>query len=299
MAILHPELISPPELPAPVYKAIGAAALLANWIRKNWLGYRRARGFSPSEIDRALAHVRRGVTEWLGYLDDYSNGQFVLDRRRILELGPGPDLGVGALLLSKGAAQYTALDVNRLLDDTPAGFYERLFADQSIAPVRGDVEAALRGQPSRLRYVCDRDFDPRVAVPDGVDLVLSQAAFEHFDNVPTLFAQLNEVLAPGAWLCAQIDLETHVEWLRRRDPLNIYRFSKTTYRSFHYPGAPNRLRPRDYVNMLERAGWRDVRIYSMKQLAPAYLALISRSLAQEFRGGDMDLLGVMILARRP
>ena len=81
--------------------------------------------------------------------------------------------------------------------------------------------------------------------------------------------------------------------------LNIYRFGERTYRFWSYPGAPNRVRPHEYVSLLEVTGWRDVRVVPLKRLADDTVRAVAPSLAPRFREPEIGLLGVMILARRP
>lgn len=298
----------PPRSPL-VFRGIGMAALVANTLLKRLVGYRRPRPPSVDTIEASLRYDARVVDEWTECLEEYENGAgrgpFRYAGRRVIELGPGPDLGVGVMLLARGAARYAALDVNSLAAAMPASFYEAALA--RIAPwdadrravLAAEIDACRAGRGRRLRYVCDSAFDPSSALDEPVDLVVSQAAFEHFDRLPVLFERLAKVVAPGALFCAQVDLETHVHWLRQRDPLNIYRFGERTYRFWSYPGAPNRVRPHEYVSLLEVTGWRDVRVVPLKRLADDTVRAVAPSLAPRFREPEIGLLGVMILARRP
>ena len=59
--------------------------------------------------------------------------------KRILELGPGPDLGTGAVLLADGAASYHAVDAFPLADRDLAPFFRAL--SQQI----GEVDSTRLG----------------------------------------------------------------------------------------------------------------------------------------------------------
>jgi SAM-dependent methyltransferase len=168
----------------------------------------------------------------------------------VLELGPGSDLGVGLYLVDKGAESYTAFDRHDLAAKVPAAFYARFAERLSITP-----------HFERVRYVAREDFDLAAALPaSSIDVVISNAAFEHFDDVERTARQLAEVVRPGGRLVAVIDLQTHSRWIRDKDPNNIYRYSRRLYRWFYFPGQPNRVRPEQYRAWFERNGWRDVSI---------------------------------------
>src|SRR5690606_14601655 len=105
----------------------------------------------------------RVVEEWERALLQYEPGSDSFGRRSILELGPGPDLGVGVTLLAKGASSYAALDVHRLAFDAHPEFYERLFKALSLDSegaddLRADVRAAQQERPTqRLQYLVRDD----------------------------------------------------------------------------------------------------------------------------------------------
>ena len=91
-----------------------------------------------------------------------------------------------------GAPQYNALDVHNLMKLTPFQFYEQFFkymeeefqvGQEEVECFRRQVDRTLSGQNDRLNYVCDRNFDISLFGKATVDLVFSQAAFEHFDDV--------------------------------------------------------------------------------------------------------------------
>lgn len=294
------EIIRLPANPAWLLWSIGCGALVANAVAKRIAGYTRPREFPSDAVERAVRYDHHVVDAWLAHLHEYAGDAFRLEGRRVIELGPGPDLGVGLILLSGGAASYTALDVNRLVDRTPASFYDTLLAQPALARsgLKEELASCLAGRGERLRYVCDPRFDPSNAMREPADLVVSQAAFEHFEDLPRLFERLARATAPGALACVQIDLETHVGWLRARDPLNIYRFPAWLYGLCHYPGAPNRVRPHEYASLFAANGWEDVRIVPLRSLDEADVERIRPTLSRRFRTAEIGLLGVMILARR-
>ena len=144
------------------YHVLGGLALKLNSIRHAFRGYRNARDFSPSRIQRAVEYDITAVNSWLQYLDEYLGHPADLTGKNILELGPGPDLGVGLILLSRGAGKYHAIDVNNLLGQTPEDFYHELFKcierdipDNSVVDELHEQLALIHSDKNaRLNYVC-------------------------------------------------------------------------------------------------------------------------------------------------
>jgi SAM-dependent methyltransferase len=242
---------------------------------KNMLhGYSTPKTFPLSETDRCVAYDLQVVDEWLHYLRTYWAAEGVdLRGKNILELGPGSDLGVGLYLLAKGAAGYHACDVNDLSKNAPAGFYASLIkqigardASVDTASLRSQIDLAKNGSTSRLHCVVRKDFDLVAAFGSNtMDLVFSQAAFEHFDDVGRTVQQLSAVCKPGAIIVAEIDLKTHSRWIRDKDPNNIYRYSDAVYGAFWFRGMPNRMRPYQYRDLFERYGWSEISIIPIEQ----------------------------------
>jgi SAM-dependent methyltransferase len=237
-------------------------------------GYSSPKPFQLSETARCVEYDLKVVDQWLQYLRAYSAEGADLRGKNVLELGPGSDLGVGLYLLAKGAGVYHACDVNDLSQHAPASFYASLLERISELDARVDteslksqIERTRTGSASRLRYVVREDFDLVSAFgTNTMDLVFSQAAFEHFDNVAHTVQQLSAVCKPGAMIVAEIDLKTHSRWIRDKDPNNIYRYSNGVYGAFRFRGIPNRMRPYQYRELFERHGWSDVSITPIEQV---------------------------------
>lgn len=209
-------------------------------------GYKTPKPFGLDELERCVDYDLSVADNLLKSLDRYGGS---IQGAHVLELGPGSDLGIGHYLIHRGAERYTAFDRHALAERVPPEFYERL---------------AWRGinlSPEKVQYIARRDFDLSAALtPESVDVIVSNAAFEHFDDFQTTAWQLARVVKPGGKLVAVIDLQTHSRWIREQDPNNIYRYPRWLYRAFYFPGQPNRLRPADYERALERAGWSNVMI---------------------------------------
>jgi hypothetical protein len=269
-------------------------------------GYSSPKPFRLTETDRCIAYDLRVVDEWLTHLRAYAGDQFSVRDKAVLELGPGSDLGVGLYLLAKGAAVYHACDVNDLTQHAPAGFYaaliDRIIATRTPAAGReyleSQIENARRGAASALRVVVSGEFDLVSSFGAGsIDMVFSQAAFEHFDDVARTVEQLSVVCRPGAVIIAEIDLKTHSRWIRDKDPNNIYRYSNSLYRTFWFRGSPNRVRPYQYQQAFERHGWVDVSIVPIERATCRQSAgAVDRQFSDS--RNQLDLLSIVLCARK-
>jgi SAM-dependent methyltransferase len=267
-------------------------------------GYTSPKTFQLSDTERCIAYDLKVVEEWLAQLKTYAGRDGLLRDKNVLELGPGSDLGVGLYLLAKGAAGYNACDVNDLMQQVPSSFYDRLIA--RIGAIEGTADTELlqsqlalarTGSNSRLRLAVRPDFDLVAEFgPASIDLVFSQAAFEHFDDVAKTVEQLSIVCKPGALIVAEIDLKTHSRWIRDKDPNNIYRYSNAVYNSFWFRGIPNRVRPYRYQAVFEAHGWVDVAIVPLETTSSRHK--FAADLQFQDARNQLELLSVMFCARK-
>lgn len=295
------------------YKALGLGFMVLAKAQNLLRGYRRPRPYDTSEVERTIGYCRHVVTEWMDAYGQYT-GQTAppLTEKRILELGPGPDFCNAVILLSKGAASYASLDAFELALSTPRELYQRLYETLQLDPrIREELAAELdntlargacdeiKSGEGRIRYAVRPDFDLVKAFPDDhFDLFLSNAAFEHFDDVERTLRQMTALSHPGSQLVISIDFKTHTRWICDKDPLNIYRYSDTLYGVLSFKGSPNRVILPRYVGMLESLGWRDIRQFHIHSVPDEQFARIRDSLAPRFRNDDTRYLWATLCATR-
>ena len=282
---------------------VGYILLILSKIKVIVGGYKDPRTFSASDIDRVIEYNFSVIDRWLAYLKKHS-GDSDISGKQILELGPGSDLGIGITLLALGAKKYNACDVNPLLRQTPMKFYERLFKRlkedrYEVAEIENHLTLFVKNEESNLNYVVNPDFDLQKNFEEkSIDLVFSQAAFEHFDDVNDTISGLSWVSKKGASLVALVDLQAHSRWVRDKDPNNIYRFPKWLYRLAWYKGIPNRIRPFEYEKILASNGWGNINISSLKSEEGG--DMVNRGLNKDFQGkeNEMNILTIMITATK-
>lgn len=303
-----PTIISPPQHSKFLLHTIGGLFLIANKLRHTFKNYSTPRTFSSADISRAITYDVDVVTAWLKHLHHYTHGRIDIKDKVILELGPGADLGVGLLLLSQGAKQYYAFDKNYLIKNTPLEFYKQLFSvikdhprlHTDISTLQKELELTLHKKNNRLNYIVEKNFNIDNISITPIDIIFSQAALEHIDNLPETLHGLNKYTKTGTIFLGEIDLQTHTRWIREHDPLNIYRFADSFYNLCHFSGSPNRLRPYEYKKILRNAGWKNVQIIPLKKIEPRYLTLVNPELNTKFQQAqnEMDILSCIIIATK-
>lgn len=242
----------------------------ANSVRHRAQGYVNPRPFSPDDISRTIDHAiavvdrleRDGGLSWEG--------------QRVLEIGPGSDLSTGAVVLSRGAASYCAVDLFDNRDQAHPALYEQL--GRTLG-----TEVAQE----RLHFR-QTSFPELPDVSGKWDVIVSNATLEHIDQVPHLFDTLARLAAPGARMAHHIDAQTHMRGLKEIDPWNILRYPDFIYdRILRFPGAPNRMLSDDYAQAARSAGWAEVAVIGGVKADGRYLADIQ--LAKRFRDPRSNL----------
>lgn len=231
-------------------------------------GYSTPRVIQSGDIPRCVAHDGRIAKRYAVHVDVVG--------KDVLELGPGTDLGVGTLLMHAGARSYTAVDRRAL-----------------IGARSEPIHNALGGLPKGVKYIVVPDFQFADRLGEArFDVVVSNAAFEHFDDIPDVARQLATVVRPGGKICVFIDLKTHSRWIRDKDPTNIYRYPRWLYRLFYFPGQPNRVRPAQYREALTDVGWKQV------STSPVNRTELQGNVHSSFDTSDMDHMTVILEATR-
>ncbi len=284
-----------------MFTLTGGLILIGVWAKHRLMGYRKPNTVSADDRNARLAYVHDVVQSWLRFLP----ADVSVRGRSVLELGPGSSLATGALLLAHGARTYTAVDAFGLATDETAEFRRDAIAGFNGELQQEDINtahAALHGSSLNFQYHVDAGFDiPAMCLGQTFDLILSCAAFEHFDAIETTIEGLTKVARSGCVSLHIVDLQTHTNAIRERDPNNIYRFSDWFYSLLAFPGQPNRKRPIDYVRAFVRNGWVDVQVIAAKSIPVDQRDKLMPGLAHPFGRPEMDMqmLDAVIISRYP
>jgi hypothetical protein len=249
----------------------------ANTVRHRMQGYVNPRPFSAEDAERAIVHAFVVVDALEGHGVSWHG-------KRVLEVGPGPDMATGAIMLDRGAVSYHAVD---LFDNR----------NQASGELYRTLESRLSSTVDETRLGFTQTSFPSLPELDGeFDLIVSNACLEHVADIGGLFARLRQLSAPRATMVHQIDGKAHMRWFRDHDPLNQLRYSERVYRRIlDFPGAPNRLRGSQFAQLARSAGWSQVEILADKRAASAYLKGL-RAAPPYQRMPDLDVLEFTLTA---
>ncbi|MFC3691394.1 methyltransferase domain-containing protein [Chenggangzhangella methanolivorans] len=283
--------------------ALGLGFMALAWSKDKLTGYSTPNTVASDDLGGRIDYVHDVFDSWRRFLPD----DFDLRGKDVLELCPGSSRGAGVLFLAHGARSYRAVDIFQLAARETADFHELVLDCLPQGDARPeDIERArqiVRSPGSDLfTYATGRDFDVvRLAGGRSFDLIVSCAAFEHYDDIEKTIADCTEVARPGCQSAHIVDFQTHSRWIREHDPNNIYRYPESLYRLFFFPGQPNRRRPKDYERAFRANGWSDVHVSKSRVVAPELVGPSTTGLAAPFDAPDMDMtmLDGVVLARRP
>ena len=135
--------------------------------------------------------------------------------KRILEVGPGDNLGVALLLAAAGARRVVCLDRFDVLRDERrnrevyrglAGATTREFGD---AERHLDASGALASPVIESRSGVAIEQAVALFPPGSFDVILSRAALEHVYDLDAAWRSMDELLAPGGVMLHKVDFRNH------------------------------------------------------------------------------------------
>ncbi len=142
------------------------------------IGYKTPCPFSTKEIESSVSYCLRVVKNWEKALKVYEINQNPFVGKHVVEIGPGPDLGTGIIILALGAKSYTAIDKNKLIDDMSQDFYNALLDHLKELP--GYIKAKKtvdniqnKNFNEEFRYIWDTDFSLQKFPEKKFDILVS------------------------------------------------------------------------------------------------------------------------------
>jgi len=288
------------------------------------------------ETTHGSTHLNQSVAGSLDYIEkqfaNYVNyaGLTSLNAKRILELGPGDNLGVALKFLAVGAAKVVCLD--RFYSKRNAAHERQIY--QALRESLGADERSrfddalnLAGEvqfnPDKLQSVYGASLEEFAAklADEKFDLIISCAVLEEIYDPDPVFAAMDKLLAAGGNLVHVIDLGDYGMFRNQgMHPLTFLTISERVYkRMASDSGLPNRKRLGYYVDKMKELGYEskffvtsvlpEGRLEPAAEYAPGrfkrdsnLVADIRPKLANDFRMlDDEELLidGVLLVARKP
>jgi hypothetical protein len=254
------EFIRPPKYNQLFLFTLGLCLRVVNKARRTIIGYTSPRTFSPKEIERSVMYCLNVVNNWEKALKTYTGNPNPLTGKRVIELGPGPDLGTGIVILAFGAKSYTAVDKNKLIRKTPPSFYNVLLNHLKELPgysnARTTVHNLQRGNFNKdFCYIWDPTLVLQKSPSKKFDILVSQAVLEHLVNIKQIFEILYSKMDLHSVMVHEVDLGAHTGLIRTIDPLNLLRYSDLIWNLLKFDGSPNRLCMSDYRKILHQTGF--------------------------------------------
>ena len=289
------------------------------------------------ETIHGSTHLNRSITDSLAYIEkqfaDYIKyAGLSLQGKRILELGPGDNLGVALKFLAAGASSVVCLDRFYSKRDTAhereiyKALRERLNPEEQSRFDRAvTLTENVQFNPEKLQSVYGvslEGFADKLAHDhEKFDLILSCAVLEEIYDPDPVFAAMDRLLAPGGNLVHVIDLGDYGMFRNQgMHPLTFLTISEPIYkRMASDSGLPNRKRLRYYVEKMKELGYKSkffvTSVLPQGRLEPAaeyapgrfnhdsnLVAEIRSKLAADFKNLDEEQLlidGVLLVATKP
>ncbi len=192
--------------------------------------------------------------------------------KKILEIGPGTNLGLILALACHGAQ---ALVADRFLVPWDPDYHPRFYGllrDRllsrwpDIDPTPLDMILAQGGYPPESVVLHPQSLEELSDIPDhSLDVVISNAVLEHLYDLKPAFAYLARITKPGGLGLHTVDFRDHRDFSR---PLEYLLFGDKEFAK-QFKGCRgefgNRYRPQEMSQLLEQVG------FAIKDLQPITL----------------------------
>lgn len=249
--------------------------IIAFKIFQNWQMRRRfASGYT--ETEHGSTHSRKTLDESLSYIEeqfqDYLKyGQLSSEQlrgKKILELGFGDNVGVALRFLAAGAAQVICVDKFSSKRDESRekeiysalreklGGEEREQFDKAV-----DLTDGISFDAARVSFIRGLDLEPATQAlqiqNEAFDIVISRAVIEEIFEPASVFARVDQLLAPGGLMLHKIDLSDYGIFTDGgMHPLTFLTIPQSVYRLMAADsGIPNRKLIGYYREQMRKLGY--------------------------------------------
>jgi len=252
----------------------------------------RPRMLPTSDYKKNLDYDR-GILNTLRELSGETN---LFANKKVLEIGPGPDLLLGLLALELGAQSYSAIDYFPVLS-APRSFYENLKKDlrapKALKAVDQIAASLSENKPidySEINYQI-LGIEELAATKNKYDFIFSKDVLEHVDDLNAAFRAMRASLVPGGRMIHKIDFQTHTSFIQDKDRLNFLRYSDYIYNTFvKFKGGPNRLRLPEVIALAKANGFEIEKVQIDKQMEAGELKQFKGFLSKYYRNLDDNSL---------
>jgi SAM-dependent methyltransferase len=291
-----------------IKRALGGSPRL--FAAAHYLKLRLRPSFTPHNLIRRDA---RSIPEDADYAVGYARGLIaVMEHQgipvagaRVLELGPGVNLGPQLILASLGAEVIVADPYLAVWDPAYHPPLYAALAEQWTGPVDALHAATAAGSHEAGLTTRKEPAEDLVSIPSGsIDFVFSNAVLEHIVDIAKVSSETARVTRAGGLACHTIDLRDHRNFERPLEHIiHGDRFFGALVRLIGFE-LGNRLRSIEFWAAFEGAGWRIVERHVTMTADPAYLAEATARLRRgsspyrDWPAEDLSRIGVQFILRK-
>jgi len=214
-------------------------------------------------VRESLAYINSVYDEYLLYADIEKDG---LAGKRILEIGPGDNLGVALKFIASGAAQVVCIDriYSERNERQQCDIYSALrgtldpdareFFDLAVTLDCGKV----RFNSERIKNISGVDIAGANKILEGeFDIIVSRAVLEHIYDIDGAFCVMDKHLKKGGRQLHKVDLRDHEMFTRDGfNPLTFLTIPAFVWNLMtRHSGKPNRKTAEYFKEKLEALGY--------------------------------------------
>lgn len=267
---------------------------------------------SPEAVQRDVTYAIHNAVIWLGLLP---NAEEFLKGKRVLEIGPGINFGAMVIFACHGAEVMVADRFLTPWDPRYHPIFYQLLKDNvlnrwpTIDPSPLDRILSQGGYPPEIIRRYSYSLEEISVLPDqSVDLVVSNAVFEHLYDLPAAFHQLFRITKPGGLGIHMVDFRDHRDFSRPLEHLlsGEKEFAQGFEKSLAQYG--NRYRPYEMQEFLESAGFevrefRDSDVFTKEEYLTEFLKRLRKTRKSRYCDCPVEhlrvLTGRFITVRKP
>jgi hypothetical protein len=286
---------------------------------------------SKTVVADSLAYISKQFNDYLTYASLKPND---IINKKILELGPGDNLGVALRFLAAGADSVLCLD--RFYSKRDPAHEKEIYTalreqlkpeERQLFNEAISLDDKIQLNPKRLRSIYGdtvEGFDDKTRAEDQrFDLIVSCAVLEEIYDPTPSFASMDRLLVRGGFLIHKIDLSDYGMFRDQgMHPLTFLTIPETIYkRMASDSGLPNRKRLGYYIEKMRELGYQSklfvTSVIPTGRLEPAIeygledltndegrklVAQVRGKLSAEFRemnNDDLLIDGLLLVARKP
>lgn len=250
------------------------AAFVKYYIVLKYKRLNQSHGKKKSAITPWVCEFQFNVDRWVDYINEvytdyFENSGLNLDTikgKRILEVGPGENLGVALKLLSAGALQVVCVDKFSSLIEKKKQLeiYKKIYSQMS----KGEQEKfqdAIRIKEdeftlneNRLIYLNRSIEELNSIYPEPCfDIIISRAVLEHVFSIDSAMETMDSLLKKGGYMLHEVDFQDHGIFTGYGlHPLTFLSIKNTTWlKMASNIGAPNRMLSGYYQSFFEAHGY--------------------------------------------